>query len=96
MTDEELLKLLREKRRTFDEFAAWHLAELAANRIEELVSALRLVQTDGLHIKHARRADTTEARLAKAVDALRKMADGSSDNSEAEARAVLAEIGGES
>jgi hypothetical protein len=37
-------------------------------------------------------ARDTKAKLAKAVEALRKMAEGASDNCEDEARAVLAEI----
>ena len=44
----------------------------AADRIEELKRALQLVQTDGLHIKHARRADTAEAHLAKVLPLLKE------------------------
>lgn len=68
MTNEELIAWLRgetkpDNPRAFD---------LAADRIEELRRALQLVQTDGLHIKHARRADTAEARLTKVAALLRE------------------------
>lgn len=55
MTDEELCALLR--------MSQWDVRQKAADRIEALVNALRLVQTDGLHIKHARRAERLEAAL---------------------------------
>lgn len=95
MIDEELIEWLRLHGSPRD--------MAAADRIEELKRALQLVQTDGLHIKHARRADTAEAHLAKAVAALRfyapKTAFGvifsGGDDGGRRASAVLAEIGGE-
>jgi hypothetical protein len=94
MIDEELIQRLR----LMNEVDAF----VAADRIEELASALKLVQTDGPHIKHARRADTAEAHLAKAVAALRfyatKTAFGvifsGGDDGGRRASAALAVIGG--
>jgi hypothetical protein len=57
MTDAELIARLR----LLNEVDA----NVAADRIEALATALRLVQTDGLHIKHARRAERLEAALRK-------------------------------
>ena len=61
-----------------------------ADRIEQLVR-----QRDGWEetaLMYAQNVDFWKSKLAKAVEALRKMADGSSDNSEAAAKRVLAEL----
>jgi hypothetical protein len=65
MTDEELMKRLRGYWGVWDATRAGgkSLTDAAADRIEALVSALRLVKTDGLHIKHARRAERLGAAL---------------------------------
>ena len=100
MTDEELIKRLRAYWGVWDatRVAGKSLTDEAADRIEEMGRALQLVQTDGLHIKHARRADTAEARLTKAVAALQAWKSAGSDDEYYRAvqlrNAALAEIGG--
>jgi hypothetical protein len=62
----------------------------AADRIEGLVR-----QRDGWEetaLMYAQNVDFWKSKLSKAMEALRKMADGSSDNSEAAAKRVLAEL----
>jgi hypothetical protein len=92
MTDEELCAALR--------VSQWDVRQKAADRIEALVRERdhqrrgKDTMAKGWRISDDGRIEA-EARLAKAVVALRRMADGSSDNSEAEARTALAEIGGE-
>lgn len=91
MTDEELIAELRKP--WFTNGCERYQLD-AADRIEALKTALRLVQTDGLHIKHARRAERLEARLAAAVGVLEFYARSERDDAGLLAETVLAKIKG--
>jgi hypothetical protein len=89
MTDQRLIELLRRMSPRLDMLDCENVLT-AADRIEGLVR-----QRDGWEetaLMYAQNVDFWKSKLSKAMEALRKMADGSSDNSEAAAKRVLAEL----
>jgi hypothetical protein len=96
MTDEELIARLREDQPVTQDMVSTMQCALqaeAADRIEALGREKTYLLDRAM--EQDDRTDTAEARLAKAVEALRWYAESTHDDAGRRAEAVLAEIGGE-
>jgi t-SNARE complex subunit (syntaxin) len=97
MSDEELCKRLRDEHLAMTRNEAAAAIEALTAKLAKMVEerdTLRLVIDANIE-KHRSRAEAAEAKLAKAVEALREIADAFGCECGDAARATLAEIEGE-
>ena len=74
MTDEELIEKIREAVAEGDLLVSWNLADAAADRIEQLVKDNHRWKMECEEFWR-KREDAVDAKLARAVDALRLVTD---------------------